>query len=374
MSAKHCYIDANGGVEVSSAIERNWEAFKGLTNPSNTLTESGQQTLSLYNESVNRILHQLTSSPEDWSLVVTSGATESIMTAMLNGLRGTKNKMLCIRGNHSCVEEIANQWHAIRKQNVEILYGDDEERVVENMAGNGEFGAIFVTAVVSLSGEIIDSSPLINRFKYHNPQGLAIVDATQAVGRMPFNAEASGGDVVIFSGHKFGSLKGVGGLLIRSEWIGDWVPLIPGKQQHGLRGGTHNTHGVLSMAIALEEALKDIEPRLAKTRSCIEEIGQHLPRLPRMHIQKSKRKTLGNVLLIGVPLCSKMMAMALSDRGFDLGTGSACETGKASFVLRASLAPGQVIDSVAFVNALSEAYYAVLEDIERSLTEERKAL
>lgn len=108
-------------------------------------------------------------------------------------------------------------------------------------------------------------------------------DATQAVGKIPVDAEALGVDLLSFSGHKIYGPRGVGGLYVRR---GDApVRLEPlqlgGGQEGGLRSGTVNVPGAVGLAMAMTlcaEELSSEIPRLAKLRQHLwEGLKEQLP-------------------------------------------------------------------------------------------------
>lgn len=84
------------------------------------------------------------------------------------------------------------------------------------------------------------------------------LDATQAIAHFEvdiqeLNEEANGQLIALsFSGHKLGAPKGIGVMYIKEDVQSDFVPLIYGKQERGLRGGTENVAGIIGIAKALE--------------------------------------------------------------------------------------------------------------------------
>lgn len=119
------------------------------------------------------------------------------------------------------------------------------------------------------------------------------IDLTQAIGKLDVNLydykiDASNGTSLItlyddllglgkcatasFSGHKFGAPKGVGVLFIRKKYQKDFVPLIYGHQENGLRGGTENVAGIVGMAEALRIAIEE----LPKNRQHIREMQDYI--------------------------------------------------------------------------------------------------
>lgn len=77
------------------------------------------------------------------------------------------------------------------------------------------------------------------------------VDATQYISneRVDFNNMRA--DYLVFSSHKIGGMQGTG-VLISKEPLP--YGIINGEQNHGIRGGTYNTLGILTTCIALEIA------------------------------------------------------------------------------------------------------------------------
>ncbi len=79
------------------------------------------------------------------------------------------------------------------------------------------------------------------------------VDAVQAAGQIPIRMRDWNVDALSVSGHKFGTPKGLGALLLRGR-----VPIEPllsgGGQERGLRSGTQNVAGAVALAIALRES------------------------------------------------------------------------------------------------------------------------
>ncbi len=80
------------------------------------------------------------------------------------------------------------------------------------------------------------------------PAALFHIDAVQSFGKMPVPLGLV--DAVSFSGHKFGALTGIGGLILAPNK--SVTPLIHGTQQGGLRGGTEPIAAIASLQYALK--------------------------------------------------------------------------------------------------------------------------
>jgi cysteine desulfurase len=109
--------------------------------------------------------------------------------------------------------------------------------LVSIMLANNETG---VVQPVTEAGAIV-----------HAAGGLLLVDAVQAVGRMPCDIGALGADLLTLSAHKIGGPKGVGALVRGSEAIHLPDPLIRGGgQERGMRAGTENVAGIAAFGAA----------------------------------------------------------------------------------------------------------------------------
>jgi cysteine desulfurase len=90
-------------------------------------------------------------------------------------------------------------------------------------------------------------------------------DATQTIGRLPFDVTALGVDLASFTAHKMYGPKGAGGLYVRRG-----VELLPlfegGGHERGLRSGTLNVPGIVGLAEALTVAVRELDKDAAHTR------------------------------------------------------------------------------------------------------------
>ncbi|NWB97462.1 aminotransferase class V-fold PLP-dependent enzyme [Pseudomonas gingeri] len=206
----------------------------------------------------------------------------------------------------------------------------DTEQLTQLLATHaGRPTLVSVMAVHNETGVIQPIDAIARQVKAHG--GLLFSDMTQAIGKMPVDLHASGVDFAIASGHKFGALPGVGFLYARNRY--GLSPLIAGGgQEGGLRGGTQNYPGILSIETALQE-------KQLKYRACKTEAQQN-----REMFECSLQAMLGEVVVIGqqaprVPCVSfvalpgvntKKLQWALNTQAIYITGGSACSDKKFS--------------------------------------------
>ena len=201
---------------------------------------------------------------------------------------------------------------------------------------------------VDASGSVTVAEPARSVLQWANsetgvvqdlPQGLAVSDITQGVGRMPFAFSWSGVQMVFLSAHKFGGPKGIGALVF-PQGVDVAAQITGGGQEMGRRSGTENIIGIAGMGAAITAAMADLEAgvwdRVEKLRNILESgveasaketilVGKEAPRLPNTSC----------LLTPGWKGESQVMALDLA--GIAVSAGSACSSGKvkASRVLMA---------------------------------------
>jgi cysteine desulfurase len=186
---------------------------------------------------------------------------------------------------------------------------------------------VCVMAVHNETGVIQPIEAIARQVKAHG--GLLFSDMTQAIGKIPVDLQACGVDFAIASGHKFGALPGAGFLYARDRF--GLSPLIAGGgQEGGLRGGTQNYPGILSIETALQEkhikyaanqrsvqsAREHFETRLQTMLGKVVVFGQRAPRAP-------------CVSFIALPgINTKKLQWSLNTQAIYITGGSACSDKK----------------------------------------------
>lgn len=162
------------------------------------------------------------------------------------------------------------------------------------------------------------------------PQGLALIDAVQAAGKVPFAFGWTGAAAAILSAHKIGGPKGVGALLLR-DGVELEARLRGGGQEQGRRAGTENLVGIAGFGAAAEAAARDLADgvweSVTELRNILESaleagapgtifVGNASDRLP-------------NTSCVATPgWKAETQVMQMDLAGFAVSAGSACSSGK----------------------------------------------
>jgi cysteine desulfurase len=202
------------------------------------------------------------------------------------------------------------------------------------------------------------------------------IDAVAAWGHEPIDVRLFPGiSALSVSGHKVGSVPGVGALFVaRTAGL---EPLIHGGgQQRGLRSGTQDAPAAASMAVAIAETLAQrasTEARLAGLRDDLTE--RILAAVPGSLVTGSRSSRLSNNVHIRFDGCSSADLLYLLDEaGISVSAGSACQAGverpshvllamglseaQASSPLRMTLGYGTTSDEI---DAVVEVLPAIVE-------------
>ncbi|WP_027486423.1 cysteine desulfurase family protein [Allorhizobium undicola] len=160
--------------------------------------------------------------------------------------------------------------------------------------------------------------------------GLLLVDAVQAVGRMPVNIAALDADFLILSGHKLGGPKGIGALVSRGETLMPQPLIRGGGQEKGHRGGTENLPGIVGLGAACEFAEKDLTERNFRIAALREKLEEGIRKAaPDVVIHGAGVDRIANTSFFSLPgLKAETGQIAFDLEGIALSAGAACSSGK----------------------------------------------
>lgn len=292
-------------------------------------------------------------------LVFASGATESVNLAIKGVLEGEARRgdhVVTVATEHPAVLDTVRAVAARGARVTELPVGSDglvdpdavaraltdRTVLVSVMAANNEIGVLQSLEPI---GRICGEADVL----FHT-------DATQAVGKVPFDVETCGADLVSFSAHKLYGPKGVGALWARRRRRGGGrVRVAPqihgGGHERGLRSGTLPVPLIVGFARAVDLCLAEREAEAERLSALRDQLLERL-RDAVADVQLNGHPTQRlpanlNVAFPGVE--ADALITSLPQLAFS--TGSACSSARAepSHVLRAlGLADARVRGSVRF--------------------------
>ena len=282
-------------------------------------------------------------------IVFTSGGTESdnlaIRGAAALGARQGKRHIVTSAAEHHAV---LNCCKALEAEGFTVTYlsPDREGIVTAGQVADAIGDSTCLVSIMTANNEIGTLMPVTETAAVCRERGVLFhTDAVQAVGHIPVDVNALGADLLSFSGHKFGAMKGVGGLYIR-EGISLPPLILGGPQERGRRAGTEPLPQIVSMSEALIESLEDLEARTSKMLAQRERLINALLSMPDCILNGSREHRLaGNVNLSFKGIESENLILMLDMYGISASGGSACTSGTSepSHVLTAIGTPPEYV-------------------------------
>lgn len=169
----------------------------------------------------------------------------------------------------------------------------------------------------------------------HNCGGVLHVDAVQAYGKVPIDVKAINVDMMSFSGHKIGSLRGVGVLYVKKGI--DISPIIYGTQENGLRGGTYNDFAIKTLGLAINDINYNRDKLARNVRDYLFRLLSDVPQVRINGGSETRNSSIANICIKNVTVDAQQMVSMLDESGFMVSAGSACHSysQEPSYVLKA---------------------------------------
>ncbi len=292
----------------------------------------GQKANRLLNKSRELILSTLNLS-NTHQVIFTSGATEANNIAIKGYALKYKN-----RGNHIITTAIehASVLKTVRQLEKEFGFvvtylpvDQHGEIQIEDLV-NAITDKTILVSVMAINNEIgvINNIEEIAKFLKSYPKIAFHVDATQAIGK--FNLNYADVDFISFSGHKIHGLKGTGALIKRKKL--EVLSLNSGGgQEDGIRSGTNDVAGAVSLAKALTIANSKISQNKTKITAISFKIYDYLESNPDLYEINS---TKDNPYIINFSLKTKKASVVvegLSNKNIMVSSISACHSRKEAY-------------------------------------------
>lgn len=228
----------------------------------------------LIDDARDTLSHGLGCDPKE--IIFTAGGTEADNLAIF-GIQGSRDGTILasVTDHHAViapVEQLEGKFIQVNESG--LLDLDHLAHLLdENVA------LVSVGLVNGETGIIQDLEPIAEIVRSKAPKALIHTDAVQAFPWLDVASLAQSADLISIAGHKFGSPKGVGALVVRNG-----IEISPmqlgGGQELGIRSGTQNTAAIVAMAAAADVTVMEREltvERVAKMRDVLADNLQGIP-------------------------------------------------------------------------------------------------
>ena len=185
-------------------------------------------------------------------------------------------------------------------------------------------------------------------------------DAVQAIGHIPVNVVDDNIDMLSASAHKFHGPKGVGFLYVR-KGVKLFNLIEGGAQEKGKRAGTENVPGIAAMAVALEDAVANLDNYSKLVTAKRDRLIEGISEISHSALNgDATRRLPGNVNFCFEGIEGESILLLLDDKGIAASSGSACTSG--------SLDPSHVLLAIGRVHDV--AHGSLRLTIDESTTDE----
>ncbi len=211
-------------------------------------------------------------------VIFTSGATESNNTALKGVLQASRRRhVVTVATEHASVLDPCKRL-AAQGVTVTVLPVESDGLVDLDRLRDAVTTDTAIVSVMAANNEIGVLQPLPAIAAVAHEQGAVFhTDAVQAIGKVPFDVDTSGADLVSLTAHKFYGPKGVGALYVRKRPRVELTPLLDGGgHERGLRSGTLNIPGIVGLGAAAELAMREMAEEAPRLRALRDRLLQGL--------------------------------------------------------------------------------------------------
>lgn len=336
MNSRRYYLDYNATSPLSKSVINWLQRGDFLFGNPSSVHSTGKKSKREINLVKDELYQRLNFSEDTFDLFFHSGATEGINTIVKGWAKSLQQQNLIghffyLSTDHSCVhnlrEELLLDGHKVTMIDVDQNGDVDVDRIIQLLLESKDHCLINLTWVNNETGVCLD----LNEFKAikERTDALVHIDAVQSLGKIENAFETiSVFDFYTYSGHKFGAMKGVGFSFVKnSQKI---HPLIRGGgQQQGMRSGTENLLGIMSLKFALGDLFESYNyEQLFSSKHFIEEkLKDLLGNEGEIVGRNSRLRNANTIYFICYKVKAHTLSMALDMAGIDVSNGSACSSG-----------------------------------------------
>jgi cysteine desulfurase len=210
----------------------------------------------------------LGASPKE--IIFTSGATESDNLAVKGAVEMLADKgrhVITCATEHKAIIDTCKYLESKGVADITFLAPDKFGRVSAKQVEEAIRDDTILITLMAANNEIGSLHPIAEIGKLAREKGIWFhSDATQAVGKVPFDVNEMQVDMVSLSAHKIYGPKGVGALYVRRR--SPRVRLTPtmhgGGHERGMRSGTLNVPGIVGLGEACQLCKDEFESEAAR--------------------------------------------------------------------------------------------------------------
>lgn len=330
MRMKTIYVDNAATTAMSDkAVEALTPYLKGVYGNPSSLHTVGQVAKEALEDARARFAKCINAEAKE--IYFTSGGSEAdnqcIRSAALNGLKKGKKHIISTAFEHHAVLHTLKK---LEKEGFEVTYLDvhaDGLVTAEQVAEAIRPDTALVT-IMYANNEIGTIQPIREIGEVCKTAGVVFhTDAVQAAGHIPVDVKADNIDMLSVSAHKFHGPKGVGAIYCRKGILLNTF-IEGGAQERGRRAGTENIGGVVSMTVALEEAVKNMAGNAVKLKKMRDRLIDGLLKIPNSRLNGDRKMRLpANVNMCFEGIEGEGLLLLLDAKGICASSGSACTSG-----------------------------------------------
>lgn len=347
-------------------------SFDDWGNPSSNHA-LGYHASTVLEKARKQVAKYLSVEPEE--VIFTSGASEGNNLA-IKGVcyhnKGWAKRIITTKGEHPSV---LNVFKKLEEEGFEVIYLDYDKNgnldfnQLKNSL-NEKTSLVSIMAVNNEVGYLFDIRKAYQIIK-ENSKAVFHVDGTQAVSKMEIKPDCY--DILTFSGHKIGGLKGSGALIKKKDIQLD-EQIIGGSQEENLRAGTSMVGMDASLATALRISTSTMEERRNQAEKINQYLRKGLSEIDEVEILTPENNATPFILNFALlKHKGSVISEALSNDGIYVSTKSACSSREAgySYVIKSA---GYSLTEASNSIRLSFSGNETIEEAERFLVALKKIL
>ena len=263
-------------------------------------------------------------------IIFTSGGTESINAAIHGFTAGRSGTIALTAGEHPATTAACRR-ATERGFNTVMMPVDESGRLMDDALETLPWDDLRLVTVIlahNETGVIQDLNRLGTLCEEHRVP--LLIDAVQAVGKIPVDFAALKATALAFGAHKFHGPRGIGGLVLKRG-----VKLVPflegGHQEHGRRAGTEAVPLIVGMAESLRHFSRHAAERIDAVGRMRDDLQNRLEQLcSPVVIHGREANRLPNTLSMAFPgVNGEALLVNLDLEDIACSLGSTCASGSA---------------------------------------------